>query len=297
MRDPFTGVLPFVHVAEARSFRRAAERLGVTAAAVSKSVAKLEDELGVRLLDRTTRRVEPTREGSIFLEHCREALGLVIGGRERVAEASAVAAGELTVALPHILGRRLIALLPSFTSRYPALRLRLRLSDRFSHLIEEHIDVAIRMGSLADSSMIARKLCTTRWVTVAAPAYLGRRGTPSRPDDLREHDCLAFHAPRGSTVDWSFRARPRSKEQTRLALEARIDIDQGELLVDAALAGLGVAQVLAYMAEGALREGRLVEVLGDYACPALPIHALCKPGQQNVAKVRALLDFLAEAMG
>ncbi|MCA9696758.1 MAG: LysR family transcriptional regulator [Myxococcales bacterium] len=295
MRDPFVGILPFVHVAETRSFKAAAERLGVTSAAVSKAVAKLEEELGVRLFDRTTRRVEPTEEGELFLGHCREALGLVVGGRERLAQAQAVAAGDLTVALPFIMGRRLIAVLPTFTARYPELRLHLRLSDRFSRLVDEHIDVAIRLGQLADSSVIARKLADTRWVTVASPAYLARHGTPRKPEELHGHDCLLFHAPRGSNVEWSFRARPRSSERISLALEPRLDLDQGELLVDAALAGLGIAQVLAYMAEPALREGRLVEVLADHGCAALPIHALCKPGQQNVVKVRALLDFLVEA--
>lgn len=297
VQDPFAGVLPFVHVAEARSFRRAAEQLGVTAAAISKAVAKLEDELGVRLLDRTTRRVEPTREGALFLEHCRGALGQVVTGRARIAEAQRAPSGDVTVTLPFILGRHLVAALPELTHRLPALRLHLRLTDRMTRLVDEHIDVAIRIGPLPDSTLIARKVADTRWATVASPAYLARRAAPQVPADLTDHDCLVFHNTRGRDATWTFRARPRSRERITVAPPARIDVDQGDLLVDAALAGLGVAQVMSYMVDDHLRAGRLVEVLADHACEALPIHALCKPGQQNAAKIRAVLDFVARAFG
>lgn len=294
MSDPFQGVQAFAAVAEARSFKAAAERLGVTSAAVSKAVARLEQELGVRLLDRTTRRVEPTAEGALYLEHCREALAQIRVGRERVEQARSVAEGELCVALPFILGPWLVARLPSFCARYPALQLRLRLGDRFSRLVDEHIDVAVRVGKLADSTDIARKLGDTRWLTVASPAYLARRGTPRRPEDLDDHDCLVFQSPQGLEVGWQFLERPRARASRRFEPPARVVLDQGELFVDAALAGLGVAQVLACMIDDELATGRLVEVLGEHACDGPPIHALCKPGQQGVAKVRAALDFLVE---
>ncbi|MFV8749246.1 LysR substrate-binding domain-containing protein [Nannocystaceae bacterium ST9] len=295
MQDPFSGIVAFVHVAEQRSFRKAAEQLGLSAAALSKAVAKLEDELGVRLFDRTTRRVEPTAEGELFLEHCRAALGSVREGRELLAEAQKVARGELTLSLPFILGPWLIERLPRFCARYPALRLQLRFTDRFSKLVDEHIDVAIRVGTLGDSSAIARKLMTTRWVSVAAPGYLARKGTPRRPEELAEHECLAYRGPRGAAVDWWFRTKPKSRDSTTHPVDARVLLDQGELLVDAALAGLGVCQVLEFMVVEPLREGRLVAVLDEWAAAGPPVHALCKPGQQNVPKVRALLDFLVES--
>lgn len=294
MRDPFAGIVAFVQVAEQRSFRRAAEQLGLSAAALSKAVAKLEDELGVRLFDRTTRRVEPTAEGELFLARCRTALASVREGRELVAEAQKVARGELTVSLPFILGPWLIERLPRFCARYPALRLQLRFSDRLSKLVDEHIDVALRMGALGDSSTIARKLMDTRWVCVAAPGYLARKPAPREPSELAAHDCLAFHGPRGAVIDWTFRARPRSRELVGHAFAPRLVVDQGERLVDAALVGLGVAQVLEFMVVDHLREGRLVAVLDEWSCAGPPIHALCKPGQRKVPKVRALLDFLAE---
>jgi LysR family transcriptional regulator, regulator for bpeEF and oprC len=294
MSEPFNGVLSFTAVAEARSFKLAAERLGVSSAAVSKAVARLEDELGVRLLDRTTRRVEPTAEGALYLEHCRGAIEQLRLGRERLEQTRSVAAGVLTVALPFILGRHLIARLSRFTARHPQLRVGLRFSDRISRLVDEQIDVAIRIGPLADSSAIARKLGDTRWVTVASPSYLARRGTPQRPEELVEHDCVVFHSPRGVDVGWQFLASPRSKQTREWRGPARVNLDQGELLVDAALAGLGIVQVFSYMVSDELERGELVELLGDHACVGPPIHALCKPGQQGVAKVRALLDFLIE---
>lgn len=293
MRDPFIGVLPFVHVAEARSFKAAAERLGVTPAAVSKAVARLEDELGVRLLDRTTRRVEPTAEGARFLADCRAALDRVQLGRDRLAESQALARGELTLSLPHILGRRVVALLPRFAERYPALDIHLRVSDRFTRLVDEHIDVAIRVGSLEDSTAVARKLADTRWVTVASPAYLAGRGRPRKPEELADYNCLVFRSPRGTIVDWQFRAGPGKRAGgIRSISPTGLDIDQGDLLLDATLAGLGVCQMFAYMAREHLAAGRLVELLEPYACAGPPIHALCKPGQQRSAKVRAALDLL-----
>jgi len=295
--EPFSGVLSFVAVAEACSFKVAAERLGVSSAAVSKAVARLEEQLGVRLLDRTTRRVAPTAEGALYLEHCRGALEQLRLGRERLEQTRSVAAGELTVALPFILGRHLMARLPRFCAAHPQVRVALRLSDRMSRLVDEHIDVAIRVGSLADSSVIARKLGDTRWVTVAAPAYLARRGIPERPEDLADHDCVVFHSPRGVEVGWRFLEGPRSKQVREWKGRVRINLDQGELFVDAALAGLGIAQVFSYMVSDELERGDLIEVLGEYACAGPPIHALCKPGQQGVAKVRAFLDFVVEQLG
>ena len=187
--------------------------------------------------------------------------------------------------------------LPRFTARHPQVRVALRLSDRISRLVDEQIDVAIRIGPLADSTAIARKLGDTRWVTVASPGYLARRGIPQRPEQLSEHDCAMFHSPRGVEVGWQFVEGPRSKLLREWRGPARINLDQGELLVDAALAGLGIVQVFSYMVSDPLERGELVEVLGEYACSGPPIHALCKPGQQGVAKVRAFLDFLVEQLG
>lgn len=295
MRELLSGLVPFVYTARERSFRRAAERLGVTPAAISKAVRKLEDELGVALLNRTTRRVSLSREGELFLERCEEALAQLDAGRELIEMSQKDPRGELTITAPHILGRPLIGRLPRFRARYPQLHLHLRFSDRFERLIDEGIDVAVRVGTLEDSSLVARRLMTTRWVTVAAPAYLSRRGTPRRPEDLEAHDCLKFRSPRGAFVEWTFPgADPRST--VRFKTHGPLDADQGELLLEAAITGLGITQALDFMIADHVRDGRLVEILADHSLEGPPVTGLCLPAQRNSPRVRAFLDFLAQEL-
>lgn len=295
MREPLSGVVPFVYTARERSFRRAAERLGVTPAAISKAVRKLEDELGVALLNRTTRRVSLSHEGELFLERCEEALAQLKAGRELIEMSQADPRGELTITAPHILGRPLIARLPRFRARYPQLHLHLRFSDRFEHLIDEGIDVAVRVGSLEDSSLVARRLMTTRWVTVAAPSYLALRGTPRRPEELEGHDCLEFRAPRGALVEWSY-TDPRTKSPVHVETRGPLDADQGELLLEAAVTGLGITQALDFMVVDHVRDGRLVEILAEHSTTGPPVTGLCLPAQRKSPRVRAFLDFLAQEL-
>jgi LysR family transcriptional regulator, regulator for bpeEF and oprC len=291
MRELFAGIIPFVYAAQERSFRRAAERLGITPAAVSKAIQRLEEDLGVQLLNRTTRRVAPSPEGEIFLARCQEAMAQIRAGRELLAMARRDPTGELWVSLPFILGRVLVARLPRFLGRYPALRLHLHLSDRYSRLVEDNIDVAIRIGDNEDSSLVARRLMQPRWVTVAAPAYLARHGTPQRPRDLAQHNCIKFRAPRGMEVEWTF-AEGGQPGADRVKTTGNLDMDQGELLLEAAAAGLGVCQALDFMVDDYVRAGRLIEILPDFAAEGPPIHALCLPGQRSSPRIRAFIDFL-----
>lgn len=292
--DPFAGVPAFVAAAERKSFRDAAADLGITSAAISKSVSRLEDELGVRLLDRTTRRVEPTAEGRLYLEYCKQALAQMRTARDRVEQARATAAGELVIALPFILGPSVMDLLPEFNQRYPALSVRLTLSDRPSKLVDEKIDVALRIGQLDATTTVARKLSTTRWITVASPAYLSKRGQPHTPADLSDHDCIVYRSPRGFDVDWEFFARPGSTDTKTFTPSARITVDQGQLMVDGARAGAGIAHVFTFMVQDELKSGALVPLLVEFAPEGPPLHALFKPGHQDDAKVRAFVDFAVE---
>ena len=296
MRDLFSGVIPFIYTAESQSFRRAAERLGVTSAAVSKAIARLEEDLGVPLLERTTRRVGLSAEGQLFLSRCREALAQVRAGRDSVAAARRAPRGDIAVSLPFILSQVFIARMPRFLARYPDLRIRARFSDRFSHFIGEGIDVALRIGALDDSTLIAKRLMDTRWVTVAAPSYLGVRGAPRTPSELAAHNCLSFHAPSGQAVPWTFAADGRGEVIERVSVTGNFDTDQGETLLAAAIAGLGVCQVLDFMVVGHLKSGRIVEVLQDHSARGPSVHAMCLPGQRSVPRVRALLDFLADEL-
>jgi DNA-binding transcriptional LysR family regulator len=293
--DLFAGILPFLHVAEERSFRKAAERLGVTTAAVSKAVRKLEEDVGVRLLERTSRQVALTPEGTAFLERAREAVAQVRAARETVAQAQRAPKGPLTVALPYILGPLVLPRLARLQIRYPQLTLHVRLSDRFSRMVDEHIDVAIRIGDLEDSSLVGRRLLRTRWVTLASPAYLARAGTPLRPEELSRHACLRFVDPRGVARAWMFRGEPGGPAEV-VRTPAAMDVDHGPALLDLAAAGAGICQVLDFMRDERMRDGRLVEVLADHAADGPPVHALCLPGRQAVPRVQALLELLSEEL-
>ncbi len=296
MSDPFEAVVPFVAVAEERGFGRAARRLGVTTAAVSKAIAKLESELGVRLFNRSSRHVALTPEGSAYLERCRAALREIQAGRETLARARDVVEGKLAISASIILGRPLVRALPELRARWPALDVRLSLTDRFARLVEEEIDVAIRIGQLSDSSLRAKKLRTPRWVLAGAPSYLNARGTPRSLEELSDHDGIVFVSPQGSSVPWAFRGTSGAR-QRRIRPRAALSIDNGDLLIEAAVAGLGLCQTLDFMIEDALREGRLVEVLREQACSGPPIHALCLPGRERTPKVRVFFDFARDALG
>jgi LysR family transcriptional regulator for bpeEF and oprC len=293
--DLFSGVLPFLHTAEERSFRKAAAHLGVTTAAISKAVARLEAELGVTLLHRTSRHVSLTPEGAAFLEHCREAVARMQSGRELVAQAQKVAEGELKVSLPLILGRAVVPELGRLASRHPRLSFNLSLTDRFTRLVEEGVDVAVRIGELEDSSLVSRTLRVPQWVTVASPAYLGRHGLPRHYKELERHACLKFVTPSGTTREWSFRDRRGARPLTVRTPDA-FRIDHGELMVETAVAGLGICQAFDFMVAEHLRSGRLVEVLAPYATQGPPIRALCLPRRHATPRVRVFLDFLHQVL-
>ncbi|XXF75392.1 LysR family transcriptional regulator [Myxococcaceae bacterium GXIMD 01537] len=292
----FAGILPFVHVAEERSFRKAAERLGLTTAAVSKAVQRLEADVGVRLLERTSRQVALTAEGAAFLERAREAVAQVRAAREGAAQAQRAPRGPLTVTLPHILAPLVLPRLARLQARHPALTLHVRMSDRYSRLVDENIDVALRIGELEDSSLVAQRLLRTRWVTLASPGYLARHGTPTHPDELEHHQCLKFVGPRGTVREWVYRDGPGGAPR-EVRTRGAIDVDHGPALLDLAVAGAGIVHAPDFMMDERARDGRLVELLRDYSAEGPPVHALVVPGRQSVPRVRALLQILTEEGG
>lgn len=290
--DPFSGVPAFVAVADHQSFTKAAASLGVTPAAVSQAVARLEEDLNTKLLDRTTRSVELTGEGRLYLLYCQEALSQIQTGRDMVEQARQATTGEIVVALPFILGKVIVSILPEFLERYPKLNVRLVFSDQISRLVEEHIDIAVRVGHLSDSTAVAKKLADTDWVLLGSPAYLSARGAPKVPDDLREHDCVVYRSPRGYEVEWQLLRRPGSTETMTAARGTRLVLDQGPLILDAIAAGAGIGMVFGFMLGERLKNGEFVPLLHSYMPPGPPIHALVKPGSQNTAKIRVFLDYL-----
>jgi LysR family transcriptional regulator for bpeEF and oprC len=285
--DLFAGVLPFVRVAEERSFGRAAASLGITTAAVSKSVKRLEEDLGVKLLDRSSRAVSLTREGGIFLDRCRGAVEGVLGAREAMQQTRREPEGELAITLPFILAPFVTSDLVRLSARHPRLGFRLHLTDRMARLSEESYDVAIRIGEVAPPGHVTRLLRRTRWATVAAPAYLRRAGAPTALDELAGHNCLRFLGPNGKPRPWTFVGGT-------VEVDGNLLVDHGGALLEAASSGLGIAQVLDFMVADALRDGALVEVLGDHASEGPGIHALATANRARTVNVRTFLAFLAE---
>jgi len=290
--DLFSGVLPFVRTAEEKSFSRAASQLGVTTAAVSKAVKKLEGQLGVKLLERSSRLVTLTKAGETFLERCRQAVLTMQGAHEAMQAAVKEPQGELTVTMPFVLAPFVVPGLGRLSAQYPRLSFRLSMSDRLARLADERFDVAIRMGELGDSSLVARVLRRTRWVTVASPSYVARHGAPKSPAELVEHNCLRFVGTNGKPRDFVFREDSR---QVTARTSGNLLIDHGSYLLGAAESGLGICQVLDFMVDAPLREGKLVEVLSGSSASGPRIHALTTSGGASSPNVRAFQRFLIDA--
>ncbi len=286
--DLFRGVVPFVAVAEELSFRRAAARLGQTPAAISKAVLTLEGELGSKLLTRTSRAVSLTSDGERFLERCRAAVAAVDGARAEVQGEGNAPHGEASVSVPFLLSPWVLDAVEHLRHRHPRLTVRLSVTDRIARLAAEGVDVAVRIGDVDDTSLVARKLRDTRWVTVASPAYLAHRGTPSTPSELARHDCLVFLGPNGRPRAWSFVGGP-------VAPKAALVVDHGPSILDAARAGLGLCQAFDPPVADDLRRGRLVEVLREHATPGPTLRALCVRDRRKSANVRAIVEALAVA--
>lgn len=282
----FDDVEPFVAVAEAGSFRGAAARLGVTPAAVSKAVRRLEEELGVRLFHRTTRSVALSAEGARFYESCAAAMAQVRAARAQVELAREAADGEVVVSASFVFGRFLARRLPEFAALYPDVRVSLRMTDRLVRLVEEQVDVALRLGALEDSSLRVRRLAETRWATVASPEYLARHGTPRCAEALATHRCLMFRRPDGKLAPWHL-------PTGAITPAPWLTSDQGELLVEAAEAGLGLCQAFGFMVDEAVRAGRLVALWADPPIAGPPLYALTLPGHAEQVRVRVLLEFLS----
>ncbi|MFT3921372.1 MAG: LysR family transcriptional regulator [Myxococcales bacterium] len=290
--DLFVGVVPFVVTAETRSFRQAAERLGLTPSGVSKAISRLEAELGTRLLDRSSRSVALTEEGAAFLRSCQDAVINVQAARERLSEAQRIPRGLVTLSLPLMLGRSLV--LPALTpmlDRYPQLTLRANLTDRLVRLSDERVDLAIRIGhGTPHASTTQRKLADITWKTVASPAYIARRGKPESPAQLAQHECLAFLLPNGKAQPFTF-ANWSVSEASR-AQPSKLIVDHGEALIEAAIAGVGIVQAHDYAVAGPLGRGELLELLTPFAAEGPPIQLLIAPGKRGSPRVRVVVEQL-----
>lgn len=279
----------FVTCAEQGSFTAAARKLRASASAVTKTVSRLEDDLGVRLFNRTTRQIALTSHGQVLLERARSILHEIDETENLLSDRNTSPQGTVRLVVPNLFGRLyLVPALAEFSHRHPDVKLQVHFSDRPVDLIEAGYDLAVHTGEMADSSTIRRQLTRGRMVTAAAPGYLRRHGRPETPDDLLQHNCL--HGRFG--YKWAFRS-PQGGRQT-VQVSGNLALYNGDALREAAVQGLGVVHSTHLALRHDLEAGRLEEVLADYAIQGPPI-SVCFPSRQHLpARVRAVIDFLVE---
>lgn len=291
--DPFRSIAVFIQVVQAGSFTLAAERLDMSKSGVAKSIARLEATLGVRLFQRTTRRLSQTEEGRQFNDGCLRALAELEKARAQVTTQRQILAGRLRVDLPVVFGRRwVLPALLEIAREYPALELDVSLTDRQTDLVEDSIDLVIRIGPLQDSAtLVAKPLGVQQAMLVAHPDYLARHGQPQSPDDLHRHTCITFGSG-GQARPWHF--LDRHGQSQLLAVRGRLGLNHSEAILDAALAGHGIALLSDWLVAEHLTAGRLTQVLPEERTQGFPIHAVWQKNQFLSAKVRHVVDLLAE---
>ncbi|MBD1585564.1 LysR family transcriptional regulator [Pseudomonas typographi] len=291
--DPFRGIAVFMQVVQAGSFTLAAERLDMSKSGVAKSIARLEATLGVRLFQRTTRRLSLTEQGRQFGDGCLRALAELEGAQALVTTQRQELAGRLRVDLPVVFGRRwVLPALLEIAAKHPALELDVSLTDRRVDLVEDGIDLVIRIGPLQDSAtLVAKSLGVQQAVLVAHPDYLARHGQPQTPDDLHRHACITFGSG-GQARPWHFLDRHGRSQP--LAVRGRLGLNHSEAILDAALAGHGIALLSDWLLAEHLAAARLTRVLPEARTQGFPIHAVWQKNLHVLAKVRRVVDELAE---
>jgi DNA-binding transcriptional LysR family regulator len=274
----------FISIADLGSFAEAARRLRLSPSAVTRAVAELEDQLGVTLIARTTRSLRLTERGEIYLQSCRQMLADYDQATRRVRGEDAEPRGDMKVAAPVVFGRlHVLPIVNALLDAHPMLSIHLSLSDRNVHLIEEGVDIAVRIGELADSTLIATKLGEVSRVLVASPGYLARRGRPMSLADLGQHDLIAFEN-MDTRSEWRFGADGQT-----VRVEPRLVVNSADAAIAAAEADRGITRALSYQVEAGMRAGRLVVLLQEFTPPALPVSTLYPARRLAAANVAAFI--------
>jgi DNA-binding transcriptional LysR family regulator len=287
--DRFESMSTFVAVVNAGGFSAASRKLGMPLATVSRRVSELEDELRTQLLVRSTRTIALTDAGRQYFETCRRLL-------DELADAERLASGEyrapkgnLGVSAPVVLGRLYLApIVVDFLKAYPDVTVDLRLADTIGDLIEEQTDVALRVGTLPDSGLIAVRAGEIRHVVCASPRYLAERGVPKHPRELENHDCVTFTVLQSPT-EWTF---AQGKRIERYRVRSRLAVSTAETAADAAVADLGITRLLCYQVSNAIAEKKLTLLIREFEPPPLPVHLVYASGRLVPQKLRAFLDFV-----
>ena len=292
--DRLESITTFIKVAELASFTAAAQALNISRTVASDRVMQLEQRLGVKLLHRTTRRVSLTEAGLAYLDRARQALAMLEEAEQEATHLTGRPRGVLRVNAPVTFGFRHIApAVASFLTAHPDLGVELTLTDRMVNLLEEPVDVVVRVGRLVDSSLVARRLAPCRIVVCAAPSYIAARGMPTTPADLVHHDCLSYaYAAEGDL--WRFE---RNGVQESVRVSGRVWSNNGDALYHAALEGLGILLNPTFIIADALRDGRLLPILPGWQTPQLSVNAVYPPNRFLPAKTRAFIDHLAGLFG
>ena len=291
--DHLSGLWAFVHAADARSFTRAAHRLGISPSGISKAISRLESHHGVRLLQRTARSITLTPEGSAYYERCKKILADLEEAEQVLTDAHKSPRGLLRITLPLSVGRlHLARILPEFARQYSEVQLEVHVSDRMTDLVEERFDVAIRIGKLSDSRLVARRLASGTLTTCATPSYLKRYGVPKRPEDLLRHNCIQFEIPNtGRSQPWQFQ---RDGRRISVPVRGNLRLDHAEAMVEAALAGTALIQISSYVTAPALASRQLQSVLTAYQVESPPIWAMYPQTSNPTPRLRAFVDFLVK---
>jgi DNA-binding transcriptional LysR family regulator len=284
----------FIAVAEQRSFTKTARQLGRSPAAVTRAVAELEKRLSTRLLNRTTRSVSLTDDGARYLDRCRRVLAEFAELDAGASGSHQEPRGSLSITAPAIFGRlHVLPILEKFFADYPGVDAKLLLVDRNVSLVEEGIDVGVRIGQLRDSSLRAIRAGEVRRGVYASPAYLARRGTPKHPRQLADHSCIAFSAIVPVADRWTFH---RNNGSFTVSVRPRLVVNTGEAAIDAAVSGIGLTSALSYQVMQHVAAGTLRRVLTEYELPPFPIHVLHPAGGHLSSKVRCFIDTAVDAL-
>ncbi|HGH6014406.1 TPA: LysR family transcriptional regulator [Vibrio mimicus] len=294
MLTTFPSIPVFVAVVECGSFSLAAKKLKITKSAVSKRLSQLEDDLGIRLINRTTRKLSLTEAGERYYYHVSQALSYAQQGMDAVTELQGEPQGKLKITAPMSFGVLHIApIIADFISIYPKVEIDLQLEDQMVDLIEGGFDLAIRIGHLPTSNLVAKRLVTCQSVLCASPEYLTRHGEPEKPADLLEHNCLVYSYFRGGS-EWTFN---HQQQEVKVIPKGNLTVNNSEAIRRALLAGLGIAQLPTFLVSKDLTRGTLKSVMTQYSLPVHAVYAVFPERKHLPYKVRAFIDFLQQKLG
>ncbi|MBA8878300.1 DNA-binding transcriptional LysR family regulator [Phyllobacterium myrsinacearum] len=293
MRGNLDEIFAFIAVVDAGSFSGGGQAIGLTRSAVGKAIARLEKRLGVRLLNRTTRKLSVTDDGRVYYEHCTRVVSVLEETEASVGQKSAMPMGLLRLTVPEAFGRiHILPLLQRYMKEWPDLQIEVNFSDRIADMVEDGFDLAVRIGTGGtDTRLISRVVAEHKGVICAAPSYLDTHGRPETPDDLASHDCLVF---KSGTRKQAWRLREVDGTWSTVGGHGRLRLDSGEAIRDAAIVGMGVAYLPSFLVDDAIADGRLEQVLTASETQTIPIVAVYPSKRYLSAKVRRFIDLMAD---